>query len=168
MHHKSLRIYLNDHLAGATAGVELSRRIARAHQTSTRAPVLQRLVDDISDDRQSLLDLMELLDVPQRRYKVYGGWAGEKVARLKPNGRLYRRSGLSTLIELETLRLGIQGKQQLWQALTPLAAESDRFEASRLDTLMERAKDQMATVDELHLTAASRVLRIDRDDAGRS
>ncbi|WP_328403630.1 hypothetical protein OHS70_33235 [Streptomyces sp. NBC_00390] len=165
MHHKSLQIYLNDHLAGATAGVELSRRIARAHQSSARAGELQRLADDIAEDRESLLDLMELLDVRPHRYKVYGGWAGEKVARLKPNGRLYHRSGLSTLIELETLRLGIQGKQQLWQALTGPASASGRFEASRLDTLKDRAKDQMTTVDALHRTAASRVLVL-HDDRG--
>ncbi|MFE7775239.1 hypothetical protein ACFU5O_15305 [Streptomyces sp. NPDC057445] len=157
MDRKALSIYLNDHLAGSTSGVELSRRIARVHRTSARAGELQQLADDIAEDRQSLLELMDALDIAPRRYKVYGGWAAEKAARLKPNGRVLRRSGLSTLIELETLRLGIQGKHHLWNALLPVAEESDRLDTSRLRTLVERATDQMAVVDDLHHTAAEAV-----------
>ncbi|MEU4495684.1 hypothetical protein AB0F96_20085 [Streptomyces sp. NPDC023998] len=154
MHHKALRIYLNDHLAGATAGIELSRRIARAHRSSARAPELRRLAEDIAQDRQSLLELMEALEIAPHRYRIYGGWVAEKAARLKPNGRVYRRSGLSTLVELEALRMGIQGKHHLWVALVPVAAASDQLDASRLQDLIDRAMNQMATVDSLHHTAA--------------
>lgn len=158
MHRKALSIYLNDHLAGATSGVELSRRIARAHRSSARAGEMQRLAEDIAQDRQTLLEVMDSLEITPRRYKIYGGWAAEKVARLKPNGRVVRRSGLSTLIELETLRLGIQGKHHLWRALMHVAPESDHFDTSRLQGLMDRAANQMATVDSLHDTAARAVL----------
>ncbi|MBT2392049.1 hypothetical protein J7E87_22095 [Streptomyces sp. ISL-1] len=158
MHRQALAIYLNDHLAGATSGVELSRRIARAHRSSARAGEMQRLAEDIAQDRQALLEVMDSLEIPPRRYKIYAGWTAEKVARLKPNGRVVRRSGLSSLIELETLRLGIQGKHQLWQALTQVARESNRLDTSRLQDLMDRATNQMATVDSLHDAAARAVL----------
>ncbi|MGV9847844.1 hypothetical protein ACWDWU_03430 [Streptomyces sp. NPDC003442] len=39
-----------------------------------------------------------------------GGRPGEKAGRLKPNGRLRRRSGLSTVLELESPRIGVEGK----------------------------------------------------------
>jgi len=55
------------------------------------------------------------------RYKVLGGWALEKAARFKPNGRLLRRSPLSDLIELEWLLLGVQGKTAGFRALRRLA-----------------------------------------------
>ncbi|MGI5401077.1 hypothetical protein ACQEVG_16760 [Streptomyces sp. CA-135486] len=158
MSYKALRIYLNDHLAGATAGVELSRRIARAHRSSARASELRRLAEDIAQDRQSLLELMDALEIAPHRYRIYGGWVAEKAARLKPNGRVYRRSGLSTLVELEALRLGIQGKHHLWRALLPVAAESEQLETSRLEDLIDRATNQMATVDSLHHTAAGVLL----------
>ncbi|MER6996187.1 hypothetical protein [Streptomyces sp. NPDC000410] len=158
MHAEALTIYLNDHLAGATTGVELSRRIARAHRSSGRAATLRSLAEDISQDRQTLLDLMDALDVTPQRYKICAGWMAEKAARLKPNGRLRHRSGLSSLIELETLRIGIQGKFQLWRALMPVAAELDRLDTARLRKLMDRARDQMATVDALHGAAATAVL----------
>ncbi|TQK42639.1 hypothetical protein FBY35_4067 [Streptomyces sp. SLBN-118] len=155
---KPLRIYLNDHLAGATAGVELSRRVARAHRSSARASEMRRLAEDIDQDRQSLIELMNSLEIAPHRYRMYGGWIAEKVARLKPNGRVYRRSGLSTLVELEVLRLGIEGKHQMWQALVPVAAELDQLETSVLQGLMDRASAQMTTVDSLHHAAAASVL----------
>ncbi|MGW7365756.1 hypothetical protein ACWGI8_20520 [Streptomyces sp. NPDC054841] len=158
MQPEAVSIYLNDHLSGATMGVELSRRIARAHQSSARVAVLQDLAEQIAQDRQSLLDLMDALEIVPRRYKVYAGWAAEKAARLKPNGRLRRRSGLSTLVELETLRMGIQGKFRMWRALMPVVAERDDLDAARLKELMDRANDQMATVDELHEVAAKTIL----------
>ncbi|MGW1882589.1 hypothetical protein [Streptomyces sp. NPDC001970] len=158
MHHKYLSIYLNDHLAGATSGVELSRRVARAHRSSARAAEVQHLAEDIAEDRQSLLDLMRSLEVAPHRYKVYGGWAVEKIARLKPNGHAHRRSGLSTVVELETLRMGIQGKYLLWRALAVASTESEDLDHSRLHELMDRATSQMAIVDALHGTAARTVL----------
>jgi len=55
--------------------------------------------------------------VPARRYKVLGGWAAEKVARFKPNGRLLQRSPLSSVVDLESLLLGIEGKRACWRVL---------------------------------------------------
>ncbi|MEI5010968.1 hypothetical protein RB196_30155 [Streptomyces sp. PmtA] len=159
MHRDALRIYLNDHLAGATSGAELARRIARAHASSPRAAELRRLAEDITEDRSTLLDLMGTLDIAPHRYKVCAGWAAEKAARLKPNGRVLRRAGMSTIVELEALRMGIQGKYMLWRALTPVAREAGRIDTARLDELRERAKSQMAVVEDLHLTAADIVLR---------
>ncbi|AWI32362.1 hypothetical protein E3E14_12270 [Streptomyces sp. ICN441] len=158
MHRDALRIYLNDHLSGATSGVELARRIARTHRSSPRASELRRLADDIAEDREALRELMGILGIPPHRYKIYSGWAMEKAARLKPNGRVLRRAGLSTILELEALRMGIQGKYMLWRALTPVARLTEGISTARLDELLDRAESQLATVEDLHLTAAETVL----------
>jgi hypothetical protein len=42
---------------------------------------------------------------------------GEKAARLKLNGHLLARSPLSSLEELEMLRLGVEGKAAGWRTL---------------------------------------------------
>ncbi|MEU2158336.1 hypothetical protein ABZ532_25555 [Streptomyces sp. NPDC019396] len=157
-HDDALTIYLNDHLAGATTGVELSRRIARAHRASPRAADMERIADDIAEDRASLVALMRSLGIGPRRYKVCVGWAVEKIARLKPNGRLHRRAGLSSLVELETLRIGIQGKYELWQSLATVAEERPRIDYGRIIELKDRARRQMEIVDELHNESAE-VLR---------
>ncbi|GAB2596505.1 hypothetical protein GCM10027168_31670 [Streptomyces capparidis] len=155
---RALGIYLNDHLAGATAGLELCRRAAQNHRGTAHGDALHDLATEIAQDRLSLLRVMETLGVPVRRYKVYGGWMAEKAARLKPNGRVLRRSGLSSVIELELLRLGIEGKAQLWRALLSSAAEDERLDEDRLRELLERAEQQARTAGRLHDEAAAAVL----------
>lgn len=157
-HNDALSVYLNDHLAGATAGVELSQRLARAHLSSPAAAQMQSVADDIAEDRRTLVQLMRSFGVAPRRYKVCAGWVVEKFGRLKPMGPLHRRSGLGALIELETLRLGIQGKYQLWQALAWVAAEGRSVDRARLEHLKDRAREQMAVVDELHSAASASAL----------
>ncbi|MGP4002237.1 hypothetical protein [Streptomyces sp. 8N706] len=161
---RMLGIYLNDHLAGATAGVELSRRIARENRRSARGPDLDRLADEIAEDRQTLLDIMGGLGVPARRYKIYGAWAGEKIGRFKPNGRVRQRSGLSTVVELEAMQLGVRGKWLLWRVLNTVSARYPGLDGSQLRRLLERAENQLATLESLHLSAASVVFDPARPD----
>jgi len=102
--------YLNDHLAGATIGTELAQRIAGSRQEAGDGETLRRLAGDISGDRQALLAVMGALGVPVRQYKAGAAWVAEKAGRLKLNGHLQTRSPLSSLEELELLRLGVEGK----------------------------------------------------------
>ena len=141
-----LGIYLNDHLAGATAGTELAGRVAGESRGRAGGEVLGRLAADIAEDRAALLDVMSALHVPVRHYKVWLGWVGEKVARLKPNGRVLTRSPLSRVLELEALQLGIEGKSALWRTLRARAETDTRLSAERLDDLIDRARRQLATV----------------------
>jgi hypothetical protein len=98
-----LGIYLNDHLAGATAGAELARRVAGSHQDPRRRKRLAGLAEDIAADRQALLQLMRGAGVPVRGRKILAGRAAEKATRLNPSASCLTRSPLSELVELETL-----------------------------------------------------------------
>jgi hypothetical protein len=153
-----LGIYLNDHLAGATAGAELFRRAAGAHASTDAAPVLDRLVQEIEEDRQALLDIMKSLDIPVAQYKVAGAWVAEKIGRAKPNGRLTSRSPLSSVIELEGMRLGVIGKGSGWKLLQTLAGSEPRLDKARLAQLIERADRQAEELEELRLAAAKEAL----------
>jgi hypothetical protein len=150
-----LGIYLNDHLGGATMGVELFRRASRSAQGSVKTQ-LQELTTEVERDRESLRTLMGTLAVPVHRYKVVGGWVLEKAARLKPNGRLLRRSPLSDLIELEGLLLGVQGKAAGFRTLRRLA--DTRLQAGTLDELIARAEQQVNTLEQLRIHTATHVL----------
>ncbi|WP_235980854.1 hypothetical protein [Streptomyces albidus (ex Kaewkla and Franco 2022)] len=156
-----LAIYLNDHLMGATSGSELARRIAKQHAMSAAGQTLVRIADEVAQDRASLLRIMGELGVPARRYKVAAGWMAEKAGRAKTNGFLVRRSPLSSVIELETLRLGIEGKRLMWQGLLSLStiAPQDGLDAELLTKLLQRAEDQAEVIEELRLRAASDVLK---------
>lgn len=153
-----LSIYLNDHLAGATGGAELARRLARAERGSADGATLARLAGEIVEDRQALRELMHEVGVPVRQYKVYAGWVAERVGRLKLNGRLLSRSPLSRLVELELLRLGVEGKVAGWRTLKVVAAARGSPSTERLDALIARAHDQSETLEDLRVHTAADVL----------
>lgn len=153
-----LGIYLNDHLAGATIGTELARRIAGSRQEAGDRETLRRLAGQISDDRQALLGVMGALGVPVRRYKAGAAWLAEKTGRLKLNGHLLTRSPLSSLEELELLRLGVEGKAAGWRTLRELAQSDPRLDRARLDELISRAREQADLLEELRVRAAARLI----------
>ena len=131
-----LGIYLNDHLAGATGGLELARRVAGSHRDPANDGVLRRLSDEVAQDRAALEDIMSALGVPVRAYKVRAAWIGEKAARLKLNGHFLTRSPLSSLEELEMLRLGVEGKAAGWRTLRVLAETDKRLDPGRLEEIL--------------------------------
>lgn len=91
-----LGIYLNDHLAGATGGAGLARRMAASGHIPAAESVMRGLAVEIAQDRGALLGIMAGLGVPVRSYKLYAAWIGEKAGRLKLNGRLLARSPSAT------------------------------------------------------------------------
>ena len=143
---KYLATYLNDHLMGATLGVELVRRAARENQGSELGAFLSGLAQEIDDDRDTLLALMSELGVKPDRLKVAAGWTGEKVGRLKPNAQLRGYSPLSPLVELEGLLIGIQGKLAMWSVVAEVAQELG-LDRARLEALSARAERQQADVE---------------------
>ncbi|GHH78099.1 hypothetical protein GCM10018793_27650 [Streptomyces sulfonofaciens] len=154
-----LGIYLNDHLAGATAAVERAGHIVRTQRGSALARTLEPIGTEIAEDRRSLLEIMGRLDVPVRRYKICAGMAGERLGRLKSNGRLVRRSPLSSMLELEALRLGVDGKAAMWETLRRLPDGTGRLDHRRLDDLLERARRQRNTLEEERRRQAGTVFR---------
>jgi hypothetical protein len=149
-----LTIYLNDHLAGATAGVELAHRVASENEVSSFGTALERLATAIEEDRDTLLAVMAGLEIPVDHAKVAIGWTSEKIARLKPNGQLRGYSPLARLLELEGLLAGIHGKQALWRALLHAGV----LDAERAEPLGERARNQVAAVQRLHRAASALAL----------
>jgi hypothetical protein len=135
-----LSTYLNDHLAGATVGLELARRAARSNRRSHYGPFLERLAIDIDDDREVLAEIMRALGIGIDRRKVLGGWGAEKLGRLKLNGRLLSYSPLSRVVELEALLLAVHGKLALWHSLERLEAERSELKSFQLETLKPAPK----------------------------
>jgi hypothetical protein len=148
-----LKIYLEDHYAAATAGLELSRRTAGANRGTPYGPVLERVAREIEEDRDSLRAIMTQLGVGPDRMKMAGAWAGEKAGRLKLNGHLTGYSPQSRVIEIEGLVVGVTGKRCLWAALRQIAPQEPRLGAEELDRLIARAERQLGELEDLRLTA---------------
>ena len=150
---KLLGIYLNDHLAGSTVGLELSRRARDSNKGNEYGEVLERVAKEIEEDRETLQRLMKDLGVRRDHPKVAVAWVAEKFGRLKPNGRLISYSPLSRLVETESLALGIAGKLSLWEALAEVAGEDARLDPEELRRLAERAERQRKEVWQLRQRA---------------
>ncbi len=149
---KLLSIYLADHHAGSAAGIELARRAARNNVGTRIGAVLDDVVAEIAADQGALEQLMDALAVPDSPIKRTLALAGERAARLKPNGRLFTYSPLSRVVELESLALGILGKLALWEGLTTVPG-LDGVAGLDLAQLAERARSQHDAVEECRLQA---------------
>ena len=152
-----LAIYLNDHLAGATLGVELARRLRGSNEEDPEfGPALAEVCAEIEADRETLKAVMERLGVGQSKLKPLAAVFAERLGRLKLNGRLWGYSPLSRLDELELLQIGVAGKRRLWRALE--CTHSDDLSGFELGDLVERATGQLRRLEALHLKAAALAL----------
>jgi hypothetical protein len=154
-----LRIYLQDHRAAATAGRELAARALGSNRGSEFEGDLEWLLGQIEQDMASLDEVMEALDVSHDRLKKVALWTGEKLGRLKLNGRLLSYSPLSRLVEIEGLIAGVTAKGSLWNALQTVAAYESRLAGFDLEALASRADEQRARLEELRTRAAAIALR---------
>ena len=156
MQRSFLAIYLRDHHAAGVAGTRLATRAARA-QTATSD--LRAVALEIEQDLSALEGIMRSLGVERDRGKDALARIGERLGRLKPNGRHRERSPLSDVLELEALVVGITGKKALWLSLR--AGSSAPTED--LERLVERAESQLRVVEEARLLAVRRAFGSDRE-----
>lgn len=150
-----LAVYLSDHLAGATAGLELARRALDNNRGTELEPVLERLTEEIGEDRVTLQQLMGHLGVNGSRIKNTMAVTAERVARLKLNGQLIGYSPLSRMVELEGMAAGVETKLNLWRSLREGLPEGALPADIDLDGLIERARAQRETIERHRQAAAA-------------
>jgi hypothetical protein len=158
MEHDALNTYLNDHLAGATLGVDHARQLEEAFAGTDFGIEMSRLAQEIEEDRETLIGLMERLDAPRDPVKKATAWVAEKAGRLKFSGLTSRDRELGSYLALETMSLGVAGKLSLWTALAEVAPEYPQIAAMDLARLIERARGQRAALERERLVAARRAL----------
>lgn len=152
---ESTALYLQSHEGAASGGAQLFRRVADSQRDRPWGPEVVQLSREVAQDLGTLRRLMKQLEVPRNLVLGLTMQAGELVGRLKPNGRILRRSPLSDLVEVEGLYLAVKAKAAGWQAL--LAADPVRF-ADPVQLLAERADDQIERLAVIHRTVAAEVM----------
>jgi hypothetical protein len=156
-----LAIYLQDHHAAAVAGVRLARRVASTASNNDLSNDLSDVATEIAADLATLERFMGKLGTRRNGVKDATARVGERLGRLKLNGRLQERSPLSDVVELETLVVGITGKQALWASLRSATS----LPAEELDHLVDRAERQKRIVEGARRAAARRAF--DQHDPSR-
>jgi hypothetical protein len=152
-----LGTYLQDHYAGSSAGIELFRRAAQQQSDPIARTELTAMVEEVENDRTTLERFLAAVGKKPDPVKNAGAWVAEKLSRLKPNGELLHRSPLSDVVELEALRIAVEGKAAGWRVLRRLAEDEDHFDKSELDRLLSSADNQIDRLEKLRMAAAERV-----------
>ena len=142
-----LAIYLNDQLALGIAWRELASRAAANNAGTPLGDALRGVADGIAGDVETFRRLMAQLGVTTSPIKGPLAIAGERLSRLKLNGRLTTYSPLSRFLELDVLTMGIAGKVQLWTTLRDLAGLASRVPDVDFDALIRRAREQREALE---------------------
>jgi hypothetical protein len=156
MANDALSTYVEDHLAGATAGLELLEALSAQHQGDPTGALARSLLPEVEDDRRTLEGIARALDAGSA-LKEAGAWIAEKVSRLK----LHREAKgvLGTFEALEAMSLGVLGKRALWRALAVAAGSDARLAGVDFGALAASAERQHALLEDERLRAATVALR---------
>lgn len=154
--HKLLRIYLNDHMMGATLALRLIGRSLSRNRGEPLGDFLTELQTEVAEDRAALRALMDAFAFPVDPLKQAAAVAGERLGRLKLNGSLTGYSDLSRLVELEGLHAGVDAKLRLWKSLQQVAPAHPQIDTAALDRLIGRAESQLERLEPHRMDAASR------------
>ena len=153
----ALGTYLNDHLAGATLGLDHARQLAEASESSVFTTEMTRVASEIEEDRETLIAIMDALGTSRNPVKTATAWVAEKAGRVKFSGLTSGDRELGHFLALETMSLGVEGKCGLWQVLAEIAPAHPELAAFDFDRLIGRAKSQRGVLEAERMRMAANV-----------
>ena len=161
MAQRPIDVYLNDHLAGATFGADLARRLEFQTEGTDFQPEMSRLAAEIEADLDTLNDLMQRIGSTRNPTKQVTAWVAEKASRVKLTGLTSPSDELGTFLSLEALSLGVEGKAALWTTLRELRDQYPELLSTDLEDLLQRAQLQRQVLETERTAAAKRSLTTD-------
>lgn len=145
--------YLANHLAALRGIVERADMMTINYQDT---PVFGRIGDVAQaerTDRALLNRLIEEMGLDKKPSQSAAAWAGEKLGRFKPNGRVVQGSSLALLVESEALYAAAAAKHALWQTLT-IHADTLGLNGDACSVLADATQRELGTIEAIHTYAA--------------
>lgn len=152
MPHEALESYLNDHVAGSVAAIELLDHLVESAGDSGTRRFFEEIRTEVTEDQATLRGILRGLGADESGLRKAGAWLTEKVARAKLRLEGPARGSVHELEALEGLALGILGKLALWRALAVAGAIDAR--GVDLGELQRRAETQHARIESRRLDRA--------------
>ncbi len=149
-----LTTYLNDHLAGSVAAIELLDHLRDLSKGTERERFFASLQSEIEEDQKVLKELLRGVGGKESRVRKAAAWLTEKVGEVKLKLDDTGGGELRLLEALDTLELGILGKLALWRALGVAADLVPQIRKLDLSKLERRAKEQHDRVEVERLKVA--------------
>lgn len=156
MAYSGLEVYLTDHLAGATAGVNISQMAAEEHRADEHGAFFGEIASEIKADYETLERLVAELGVEQSATKTAAAEVGSKIMAPKFVGG--DDDELNAFITLETLSMGVEGKICMWKALKTVESGYPTLADLDLDELIARGEDQRTRIEATRLEIAPQAL----------
>ncbi|MFV2145448.1 hypothetical protein [Isoptericola sp. G70] len=132
--------------------------MAGSYQDTPFHADIAELTEQIRGERQLYRTLLATLRIRRRRYRQVVAGVGERLGRLKLNGRLTERSPLTVMLEIELMRSAVTGKLGGWQTLEEYADDLG-LEPERFARLAAVARRQLALLERLHEHAREQAFR---------
>lgn len=158
--------YLNDHLAGSAAALDLIDALIHRTRDTDRTQVLTQLRVEVEADQAVLRAIMTRYGVEQSRLKQAAAWLAEKAGEAKLAVSGVGETETAWLTAWEMLELGIHGKAALWRLLAAVAADEPRLGGVDYAELERRARDQIGRVELERLSSGVCVFRPEAAAAG--
>ena len=156
MRNDHLATYLNDHLAGSVGAVEILDRLIKEHEDQTIVSFFREMKEEIEVDQQDLRRMMGALGISESSVRKAGAWVAEKLSRAKLT---LGDKGVGFVQALETLALGIRGKEFLWRVMLEVRDSWPELQPFDFQRLLERAIAQAARMDEKRVQVARDLFR---------
>jgi predicted nuclease with TOPRIM domain len=154
----NLATYLNDHLAGSVAAVELLEHLEETHAGTDVGRFLAELRAEVEADREELNALMARLAIDESVMRKTTAWLAGKLTDLKLRLDDSEGGELRLFESLEALSLGIEGKRLLWIAMAAAAKDAPKLRLIDYERLAQRAEGQRNRVEGRRLEAGKLAL----------
>jgi hypothetical protein len=142
---QNVAAYINDHLGGSVAALNLLDHLSSA--AGPDGEFFAQLQREIESDQITLKGLLAAIDENESRIAKIAGSAAEFAGRIKTRWTIGTEQLLGTFESLEILVLGITGKLLLWRALGEVTHHYPVWNSVDFDDLARRAGDQRDSVE---------------------
>ncbi len=156
MAYHGLDVYLNDHLAGGTAGVNIARIAADEHRSDEHGAFFGEIASEIKTDYATLEQLIADLGVEKSATKTAAAEIGSKM--MAPKFTSGDDDELNAFVTLETLSIGVEGKICMWKALKTVQDAYPTLEQFDIDGLLARGESQRERLEAERQKMAPRAL----------
>ncbi len=155
-----LTTYLNDHLGASVAGIELARRCHSNNAKSDLGTFLEELLLILEENQVKIRKLLRRLNSGESELKKLGGWALEKVGRLKLNNSLFGYTSLARVIELEALLAGLKAQSAMWSVLQKQRSDDERFAGIDFERARKLSEEMLEKMEDHHSIAAEKAFAV--------
>lgn len=157
MNDQLLALYLNNHLAGSVAGIELARRCHANNRGTPLGGFLSELIPQLEEEQTMVKQVLDRLGTQQQSVKKLGAWVFEKMGEIAIGEYSRKHPALAQVFEMEGILLGSTARQGLWTLLEICRSTDERLNSIDFNYYRKRAEQHCREIERHRQLAAREV-----------